>query len=90
MTTAERELSDEERAQLTSRLANARKESTQSLLKTVGASAAVCGALALLTFLASDAPRVLIAAFWAIHVVYFPVLRKGGEFALCFGDALLR
>jgi hypothetical protein len=48
------------------RLANARAESRRALLKTGGASAAVCSVLLTLTLLASEAPPVLIAAFWIV------------------------
>jgi hypothetical protein len=60
----ERPLTEDERRDLSARLANARRESTLALVKTAGAGALVCGVLALLTFLASDAPRLVITAFW--------------------------
>ena len=71
MTQTERPLSDEERSQLTARLANARAESSRALVKTGGVSAAVCGLLAILTLLASDAPRALIVAFWVVLWLVF-------------------
>ena len=71
MTQTERLLSEEERSQLTARLANARAESSRALVKTGGASAAVCGLLAILTLLASDAPRALIVAFWVVLWLVF-------------------
>src|SRR5215831_15676521 len=71
MTQTQRPLSDEERQQLMARLANARAESRRALLKTGFASSAVCGVLAILTFLASDAPRALIAAFWTVLWLVF-------------------
>jgi hypothetical protein len=52
--------------QLTERLANARNESKKALLKTGGAAAAICMLLGILTLLASDAPRLLIIAFWLL------------------------
>src|SRR5262245_37760216 len=64
MTETERALSDAERAQLSARLANARAESKRALLKPGGASAAVCGVLAILTLIASEAPRWVIVLFW--------------------------
>ena len=57
--------------QLSARLANARTESTKALLKTGGASAAVCGVLGILTLQVSDAPRALIVAFWAVLCLVF-------------------
>jgi hypothetical protein len=69
----ERSISDEERGQLTARLENARNECARALMKTGVVSAAVCGVLALLTFLASDAPRALIAAFWAALCLVFTI-----------------
>ena len=66
MTQTERPLSEDEHAQLAARLANARAESTRALLKTGAASAAVCGLLLILTLLASDAPPLVIAAFWMV------------------------
>jgi len=71
MTQTQRPLSDEERQQLMARLANARAESRRALLKTGFASSAICGVLAILTFLASDAPRALIAAFWTVLWLVF-------------------
>jgi hypothetical protein len=71
MTQIERPLSDEEHAQLQTRLANARTESTMALVKTGGAGVAVCGVLAVLTLLASSAPRVVIVAFWAVLWLLF-------------------
>ena len=62
----ERPLSDEERRDLAARLANARRESTMALVKTGAAGALVCGVLAILTFLASDAPRIVIGGFWTV------------------------
>jgi hypothetical protein len=71
ITQTERPLSEAERSQLTARLANARAESRRALVKTGGASAAVCGALAMLTLLASDAPRTVIVAFWVVLWLLF-------------------
>jgi hypothetical protein len=71
MTQTERPLSDEEHSQLAARLANALSESRRALVKMGGASAAVCGVLAILTLLASDAPRALIVAFWVVLWVVF-------------------
>jgi hypothetical protein len=71
MTQTERPLSGAEQVQLATRLANARTESTRALLKTGGAAAIVCGVLGILTLLASDAPRALIAAFWVVLWLVF-------------------
>jgi hypothetical protein len=71
MTQIERRLSDEEREQLTERLANSRAESKRALLKTGGASAAVCSVLGFLTLLASDAPRAIVTAFWVVLCLVF-------------------
>jgi hypothetical protein len=71
MTQTERPLSGEEHAQLRARLANARAESKRALLKMGGASASVCTVLLILTLLASDAPPVLIAAFWIVLCLVF-------------------
>ena len=71
MTQTERPLSDDERWQLTARASNARAESRRALFKTGGASAAVCGVLAIVTLLASGAPRALIVAFWMVLWVVF-------------------
>lgn len=51
--------------QLSARLENARAESARALVKTGAASGAICGALAVLTLVASTAPRVIVVGFWA-------------------------
>jgi hypothetical protein len=71
ITQTERPLSDLEKLELSVRLANARAESTRALLKTGGPSVAVCAVLCILTFLASDAPRLLIAVFWLLLSLVF-------------------
>jgi hypothetical protein len=71
MTQTERPLSEEEHSQLKARLAKARTESMLALAKTGGASAAVCGVLAMLTLFASGAPRALVVAFWAVLWLVF-------------------
>jgi len=71
MTQAERPLSDEERHQLTARLANARAETRRALLKTGFASGAVCTVLGILTLLASDAPALFVVVFWAVLWLIF-------------------
>jgi len=63
-TQTERPLTDAEHWHLETRLTDARRESALALVKTGAASALVCGALAALTLLASDAPRTVIAGFW--------------------------
>jgi hypothetical protein len=69
--TGERPLNPEERRQLMARVRNARAESSRALLKTGGASAAVCGVLMLLTLWLSDAPAAVIVGFWALMTVVF-------------------
>jgi hypothetical protein len=73
MTQIERPLSDEEHSQLKARLAKARTEGMMALVKTGGASAAVCGVLAILALFASTAPRALVVAFWALLWLVFTV-----------------
>jgi hypothetical protein len=73
MTQIERPLSDTEHSQLKARLSNARTESMMAVVKTAGASAAVCGVLAILTLVASTAPRPLVVAFWALLWLVFTV-----------------
>ena len=53
------------------RLQNARAESSRALLKTGGASAAVCGVLMLLTLWFSDAPVAVIVGFWSLMTLLF-------------------
>jgi hypothetical protein len=67
----ERPLSDAERATLTLRLQQARRESRLALVKTGAASSAVCGLLGVLTALASDAPLAVIVAFWLALATLF-------------------
>ena len=67
----ERPLADGERNHLTTRLRNARAESSKALLKTGAASAAVCGALTLITLWLSDAPALVIVGFWACMGLVF-------------------
>ena len=71
--TSERALTTDERAHLAARLHNARDESSKALLKSGGASAAVCGVLMLLTLWLSDAPAAVITGFWALMTVMFTV-----------------
>ena len=67
----ERQLTNEERAHLHARLTNARHESRVALVKTGGASAGVCGALAIATLFASDAPPLVVVGFWALLAAGF-------------------
>jgi hypothetical protein len=67
----ERPLTDGERRELSTRLQNARAESARALVKTGGASAAICGPLRLITLWLSDAPAVVIAGFWATLALVF-------------------
>ena len=71
LTQVERPLSDEERAKLGARLSDARAESVRAMVKVGVSGAVVCGVLAVLTLLASDAPRPLVVAFWtALWLVF--------------------
>jgi hypothetical protein len=65
LTQIERQLTVDERAQLTMRLANARAQSARALVKAGVSGAVVCSVLAILTLIVSDAPRLLVVAFWA-------------------------
>jgi hypothetical protein len=65
LTQTERPLSEEERSKLGARLSDARAESWRALVKAGLSGAVVCGVLAVLTLLASDAPRPLVVAFWS-------------------------
>jgi len=71
MTRVERPLSDDEQSQLKARLANASAASIMAFVKTGAASAAVCGVLAIVTLLASTAPRAFVIAFWALLWLVF-------------------
>jgi hypothetical protein len=73
ITRTERPLTDPEREKLTARLAHARSEASRVLVKTVAASAAVCGVLIIATLLASTAPRPLIVGFWLVMAGLFTV-----------------
>ena len=65
LTRFERPLTDDERRDLSARVANARKESRGAIFKAGGASVVVCGLLAAATLLTSDAPRLIVLGFWA-------------------------
>jgi hypothetical protein len=69
----ERSLTPRERNELLLRLDAARREASRALLKSGAASAAVCGALGLLTAALSDAPLVVVTAFWFAMTVLFTV-----------------
>jgi hypothetical protein len=69
--TSERPLNADERDQLMARRQNARAESSRALLKTGGASGAVCGVLMLLTLWFSDAPVAVIVGFWSLMTLLF-------------------
>jgi hypothetical protein len=69
--TTERPLSERERAELTRRLDAARDARARSLTTSAGASALVCGALALATLLASNAPNAIVLGFWALLWLFF-------------------
>jgi hypothetical protein len=65
LTRTERALTPREREHLGARLLHARRESRTMLTKTAISSILVCGVLALLTLVASTAPRWSILLFWA-------------------------
>jgi len=71
LTTIERPLSGDERRDLETRLRNAQLESGQALVKTGLASGGVCGVLAIATFVASSAPRVIVLVFWVAAWIAF-------------------
>jgi len=71
--TIERPLTSDEHFQLRGRLQTARDASGKALLKAGAASAAVCGALMLLTLLASDAPVIVIVFFWVVIMAVLTV-----------------
>ena len=60
----ERGLTGGERRELTARLGHLQVRARASLVKAGLASLAVCGVLAVLTLMASDAPPFVIVAFW--------------------------
>jgi hypothetical protein len=72
-TTTERPLTEEERADLMARAAKARSEARQAFVRTGGASVVICGMLAAITTVASDAPNVVILGFWATLACVFTV-----------------
>ena len=90
----ERSLTPDERAGLANRLTRARRESRVALAKTALSSLFVCGVLAVLTRLASDAPTSVIVAFWALLAVVFtlwiglPWHRTMRQQVASLGDAL--
>jgi hypothetical protein len=67
----DRRLTDDEKREVARRLERLRSMVRFSLLKAFGASVIVCGALAALTLLVSDAPRALIVGFWAVLAALF-------------------
>ena len=71
ITSTTRPLNDGERAELSSRLENAGRESRGALVKTGGVSTLVCVVLLALTLLASDAPWWIVTAFWLVLAAVF-------------------
>jgi hypothetical protein len=69
----ERDLTDAERTELGARVERLDRMTRFSLLKAGAASLIVCGILATLTLLASDAPRPLIVGFWLGMTLLFAV-----------------
>jgi hypothetical protein len=66
---SERALSDTERHMLRARLTQVEQRRRTILMKSGAASAIVCAVLALLTLLASDAPAVVVCAFWGVLAI---------------------
>jgi hypothetical protein len=71
--TLERELTAAERTELGVRFKRLDRTTRVSLLKAAAGSLAVCGVLAILTLLASDAPRPVIVGFWLGMTLLFTV-----------------
>jgi hypothetical protein len=71
LTRSERPLTDNERRDLSHRITAARAESAKALIKSGGVAALGCGALALMTLLASDAPVLVIIGFWSALWIVF-------------------
>ena len=67
----ERRLTDDEKRELGTRLDRLQSMIRVGLPKAAAASVIVCGALAVLTLLVSDAPRALIVGFWLALAVLF-------------------
>jgi hypothetical protein len=67
----ERELTDRERRELTSRRRLLESMARRSLLKAGTVSFVLCGVLAVATVLASDAPTLVIAGFWTAMALLF-------------------
>ena len=94
LTTSERPLTEAERHSLTDRLEQARRESRTALARVAMSSAAVCGILAILTMLASGAPRPVIILVWSAVAVVFtlwiglPWHRTMRQQVVFFDDAL--
>lgn len=70
-TVTERPLTEEERHLLSLRLDRVGAESRKALRKTGAASTVVCGVLAVITLLTSDAPQLIVLAFWGTLAVAF-------------------
>lgn len=68
---SERPLTDDERAQVTSRLDFARAHARSAVRGSGAASFLVCGVLAILTLVASDAPAVVLLGFWLAMALMF-------------------
>lgn len=67
----ERSLTATERRHLESRLTDAQRGHARAFVKAGGASGVVCGALAVATLLASDAPWPVIVGFWTVLWLLF-------------------
>jgi hypothetical protein len=67
----DRPLTAEERTQVTARRDFARRSAAGVLWRSGAASVLVCGVLAVLTLLASDAPAIVVFGFWAAMAALF-------------------
>jgi hypothetical protein len=69
----ERALTDAEKLELQTRLDRLQSMIRVGPLKTAAASVAVCGILAILTLVFSEAPRLVIVGFWLVLAILFTV-----------------
>lgn len=94
LTRTERALTPAERGVLSARIAHAARESQQALAKAVISSVLVCAILALLTYITSTAPLLVIVPFWSGLAVLFtlwlglPWHRSMNQQVAWLGDAL--
>ena len=69
----ERDLTAEETSQLAEKAAEAAERRRRAFARSAAASGGICAILAVLTLLASDAPRVVILGFWTALAVMFTI-----------------